>query len=68
MRVCIDFRDLDEITVLNQEPIPYIKVLFTMIASAKYFTKIDLSKGYWQISVDPKDCYKTAFQTPLGLY
>ena len=68
MRLCIDFRDLNKITVLDSEPIPDMEVLFTKIAKAKYFTKIDLSKGYWQIFVNPKDRHKTAFQTPLGLF
>jgi hypothetical protein len=38
------------------------------LSKAKYFAKIDLTKGYWQIPVEPTDKHKTAFQTPLGLY
>ena len=40
--------------------------MFAQLAKAKYFTKIDLTKGYWQILVKPEDRHKTAFQTSQG--
>lgn len=67
-RVCIDFRELNKVSVLDAEPIPDVEQLFAQLADATYFTKIDLSKGYWQILVHPDDRHKTAFQTPLGLF
>lgn len=68
VRFCIDFRALNKITEFDSEPIPDTDDLFARLATAEYFTKIDLSKGYWQILVDPVDRPKTAFQTPLGLF
>ena len=61
VRFCIDFRTLNKITVFDAEPIPDQEVMFAHLAKAKYFTKIDLSKGYWQIAVNPEDIHKTAF-------
>ena len=65
---CIDFRALNKITVFDAEPIPDQEEMFAHLAKAKYFTKIDLAKGYWQIPVKPEDRHKTAFQTPQGLF
>ena len=67
-RFCIDYRALNKVTVFDAEPIPDVDELFTRLANSEYFTKIDLSKGYWQIVVDPLDRHKTAFATHLGLY
>ena len=67
-RFCIDFRPLNKIIQFDAEPIPDVDELFTRIADSKYFTRIDLSKGYWQILVNPVDRHKTAFATHLGLY
>jgi hypothetical protein len=68
VRFCIDYRALNKITKFDCEPIPDMDELFCQLANAKYFAKIDLTKGYWQIPVRPSDKDKTAFQTPLGLY
>ena len=67
-RFCIDFRALNKVTVFDAEPIPDPEEIFTRLSGASYFTKVDLSKGYWQIEVNPRDRPKTAFQTPLGLF
>lgn len=67
-RFCIDFRALNAITIFDAEPIPDVGELFTQLADGQYFTKLDLSKGYWQILVRPEDRPKTAFQTVAGLY
>ncbi|PIK59722.1 hypothetical protein BSL78_03385 [Apostichopus japonicus] len=63
-----DFRKLNKITVFDPEPIPNPDELMTKLATAKYFTKIDLSKGYWQIPVQISDRPKTAFITSHGLF
>ena len=67
-RVCIDFRDINKLTVFDAEPIPDMEELFIKLAGKKFFTKVDLSKGYWQILVNPEDRPKTAFQAPQGLF
>lgn len=67
-RFCIDFRALNKVTVFDAEPIPDTEELFARLTKARFFTKIDLAKGYWQIPVKQEDRHKTAFQTPLGLY
>ena len=67
IRLCIDFRKLNSITVFDAEPIPTLEELLSKLKGAKYFTKCDLTKGYWQIPL-AEDCKKyTAFQTSRGL-
>ena len=68
VRFCIDFRALNKITVFDAEPVPDVEQLFATLQGKKVFTKIDLTKGYWQIRMAESDREKTAFQTPQGLY
>ena len=65
-RVCIDYRDLNNITVKNSFGMPRTDELFDRISGSKWFSKIDLRTGYYQIRVKEKDKYKTAFRTPYG--
>lgn len=67
-RFCIDYRKLNAITVTDAEPIPNQEDLFIQLRNAKYFSKIDLVKGYWQLPVEVSSRKYTAFQTDLGLY
>nr|XP_054770418.1 uncharacterized protein LOC129278235 [Lytechinus pictus] len=67
-RFCIDFRRLNKITVFDPEPMPNQQGLFASLAKSKYFSKIDLTKGYWQIPMKESDKAKTAFLTPIGQY
>ena len=67
-RFCIDFRALNRLTEPDAEPIPDTEQLFASLSKKNFFTKIDLAKGYWQISVAEKDREKTAFKTPQGLF
>lgn len=67
-RFCCDYRLLNKVTVPDAEPIPDHDALFAQVAQSKFFTKIDLSKGYWQIVVKESDRPKTAFQTDVGLF
>ena len=67
-RFCCDYRALNSVTVSDAEPIPDQDQLFASLAGCKYYTKIDLAKGYWQIPVKSEDKPKTAFQTPVGLF
>ena len=65
-RVCVDYRKLNKLTVFDPEPMPTAEELFQKTGNDKFFSKIDLSKGYWQIKVAEEDVPKTAFVTPDG--
>ena len=67
-RICVDYRKLNKLTVFDPEPMPTAEHLFQKLNGDKYFTRIDLSKGYWQISIPEEDIPKTAFVTPDGSY
>ena len=66
-RVCVDYRKLNKLTVFDPEPMPTAEELFQKTGNDKFFSKIDLSKGYWQIKVAEEDIPKTAFVTPDGI-
>ena len=66
--MCVDYRKLNKLTVFDPEPMPTAEHLFQKLNGDKYFTRIDLSKGYWQISIPEEDIPKTAFVTPDGSY
>ena len=66
-RFCIDFRTLNKIKVFDAEPMPNMEEIFTKKAGHKYISKLDLTKGYWQIPLTKNAKQYTAFQTPLGL-
>ena len=67
-RICIDYRKLNKLTVADPEPMVTAEDLFQWLGKSKYYSKIDLSKGYWQIPVTEEDIEKTAFITPDGTY
>ena len=52
-RFCVDFRRLNKVTKFDSEPIPDQEELFTKLVKDQFFTKIDLSKGYWQVPMSP---------------
>ncbi|GBG87012.1 hypothetical protein CBR_g44465 [Chara braunii] len=68
LRMCIDCRGLNAITVKNREPLPRIDDLLDRVQGCRYFSKIDLKSGYHQIAIWPEDQHKTAFQTRYCLY
>ncbi|GBG68169.1 hypothetical protein CBR_g2720 [Chara braunii] len=68
LRMCIDYRGLNAITIKNVELLPRIDDLLDRVQGCKYFSKIDLKSGYHQIEVHPDDQYKTAFRTRYGHY
>jgi len=68
LRMCIDSRALNKITVKNRYPLPRIEDLFDRLQGARYFSSLDLSQGYHQIRITDEDVPKTAFRTPFGHY
>ena len=68
LRLCVDYRPLNEVTIKNKYPLPRIDLLFDQLAGAKVFSKIDLRLGYHQIKIKPEDIPKTSFTTRYGLY
>ena len=68
VRFCVDFRQLNKKIPFDAEPMPNIDELFAKFGRARYLSKLDLTKGYWQIPVAEEDRHKTAFTTPDGQY
>ena len=61
LRMCIDYRPLNEITVKNKYPLPRIDILFDQLLGARYFSKVDLRLGYHQIKIRKEYIPKMAF-------
>jgi hypothetical protein len=68
LRLCVDYRPLNAVTIKNKYPLPRIDVLFDQLVGAKVFSKIDLRSGYHQIKIRASDIPKTALSTRYGLY
>jgi hypothetical protein len=66
-RFCVDFRQLNAITVKSKYPIPVIEKLLDELHGASWFTSLDLAAGYHQIRLKPGEEAKTAFQTHTGI-
>ncbi|KAK7109283.1 hypothetical protein V1264_013350 [Littorina saxatilis] len=67
-RFCCDLRGLNNIVVFDAEPITDVEHLFQSLGKAKFFTKLDLTKGYWAIPLEEEDRNKTAFTTSKGQF
>jgi hypothetical protein len=68
LRMCVDYRPLNEVTIKNKYPLPRINILFDQLTRARVFSKIDLRSSYHQICIRPEDIPKTAFTTRYGLF
>ena len=68
MRMCIDYRQLNKVTVKNKYLLPRIYDLFDQLQGASLFSKIDLRYGYHQLKIRASDIPKTAFRTRYGHY
>ncbi|GKC37840.1 putative reverse transcriptase domain-containing protein, partial [Tanacetum coccineum] len=67
-RMCIDYRELNKLTVKNRYPLPRIDDLFDQLQGSRVYSKIDLRSGYHQLRVREEDISKTAFKTRYGHY
>src|SRR4051812_35679409 len=68
MRLCIDYRQLNKVTIKNKYPLPRIDDLMNQLVCARVFNKIDLRSGYHQIRVKYEDMEKAASRTCYGRY
>ncbi|KAL0534284.1 hypothetical protein IC582_028573 [Cucumis melo] len=68
MRLCIDYRELNKVTVKNRYPLPRIDDLFDQLQGATVFSKIDLRSGYHQLRIKDEDVPKTTFRSRYGHY
>ena len=68
LRMCIDYRELNKLTHKNKYPMPRVEDLLDNLGGAKCFSSIDLTSGYHQIGLHPKDWEKTAFNTHIGKF
>ena len=68
MRLCIDYGELNRVTVRNQYPLFHIDDLFDQLQGAQVFSKIDLRSGYHRLKIKGKDIPKKSFRTRYGHY
>jgi len=68
LRLCVDYRGLNAITIPNRYPLPLMQELQDRVQGAKWFTKLDLKNGFNLIRIREGDEWKTAFRTRYGLY
>lgn len=68
LRLCVDYRELNKVTIKNRYPLPRIDDLFDQLQGSSVYSKMDLRSGYHQLQIRPKDVEKSAFRTRYGHY
>jgi hypothetical protein len=68
LRLCVDYRPLNAVTIKNKYPLPCIDILFDQLAGAQVFSKIDLCSSHHQIKIHAEDIPMTAFTIRYGLF
>ncbi len=68
LRLCVDYQDLDEVTIQNKYPLPSMEDLFDQLQSSCVFWKIDLQSGYHQLKGNAENFLKMAFKLRYGHY
>lgn len=68
IRLCIDYRQLNAITIKDSFPLPRIDESLEVMEGARYFTSLDLTHGYYQVAMHPDSVPLTAFRVPWGLF
>lgn len=66
LRLCVDYRGLNKITIKNRHPLPLIDETLDRLTGASVFTKLDLRDAYYRIRIKEEDVWKTAFRTRYG--
>lgn len=66
LRLCVDYRGLNNVTVKNRTPLPLISEILDRLQGASWFTKLDLKDAYHRVRIRPGDEWKTAFRTRYG--
>jgi len=67
-RVCVDYRKLNAVTIFDPEPIPNADEIFAKLSGDKYYSKFDLTKGYWQVPMKEEDMDLITFVCHRGLF
>jgi hypothetical protein len=67
LRLCIDFRRLNEVTRKDAYPLRRVNDTLDELKDANFYLDLDLAYGFWQVRVREKDVHKTAFRTPYGV-
>ena len=67
-RLCVDYRQLNKVTIRNKYPLPQVDDLIDQLQGVKVFSKIDLRSGYYQLRIRESDIPKMAFRTRYGHY
>ena len=68
IRFCVDYRKVNDVSRFDAYPMPRVDELLDRLGTARFFSTLDLTKGYWQIPLSPESKEKTAFSAPDGLY
>ncbi|XP_048039104.1 uncharacterized protein LOC125263947 [Megalobrama amblycephala] len=68
VRFCVDYRKVNTVSKFDAYPMPRVDELLDRLGTARFYSTLDLTKGYWQIPLSPLSKEKTAFTTPFGLH